>query len=230
MDKENKRAEKARALRYKKAMLAELNIEYITDRLSEISEDCDNVRYHIDSNDGTLLNALDGDEDEEFEFKIMFCDLSAECEELYDILYDTPIPERFDDVFVGIMMNGRSAFTMVGYDGLEEDYFSLTNYEEKLTENEACKRLKRLTKDELIKTFGQCFGIAMSFLNVQQKYQELQAAFDIIRSENTSYLQIIRDIDKAHEAAETDGWSKWSDSYRRFESLTKALPDKAWIE
>lgn len=50
--------EKARQLRYKKAALARLNLDTIRDELSEISENCDNVRYFIEEDSETLLAAL----------------------------------------------------------------------------------------------------------------------------------------------------------------------------
>ena len=54
--------EKARQIRYKKAALARLNLDTIRDELSEISENCDNIRYFIEDDSETLLAALDGDE------------------------------------------------------------------------------------------------------------------------------------------------------------------------
>ena len=50
----------------------------------------------------------------------------------------------------------------------------------------------------------------------------------ILRDENTSLLQIVREIDEAYEAA-MDEYA--SDLERqRFEQLLKNLPDRAWIE
>lgn len=76
MPMNNTAKDKARNLRYKKAALARLNIDTIQEELSEISENCDNVRYFIEDDEETLLDALDGDEEEEYEFKKMFFDLS----------------------------------------------------------------------------------------------------------------------------------------------------------
>ena len=45
----NTRKEKALNLRYKKAMLAELNYNYITNEIYDIIEQCDNVRYFIET-------------------------------------------------------------------------------------------------------------------------------------------------------------------------------------
>lgn len=86
----------------------------------------------------------------------------------------------------------------------------------------------RLTKDELIQTAGECFGIAMAFLSVQRRYDYLKAAFDILLDENSSFLQTIKDIDAAYADADRDGWD--SEATRRFEKLTQTLPDKTWLE
>ena len=51
----------------------------------------------------------------------------------------------------------------------EEDYFSLTSYESGLAASEAGKRIMRMAKAEMITTIGQCMGVVISFLNVQQK-------------------------------------------------------------
>ena len=93
----NAAKEKARQLRYKKAALARLNLDTIRDELSEISENCDNVRYFIEDDSETLLAALDGDEEEEYEFKMMFFDLSSKCDRLSEALYDGYVTEYFDD-------------------------------------------------------------------------------------------------------------------------------------
>lgn len=75
---------KARNLRYKKAIVADVNLDKIREDLYDIMEACDEVRCFFEGDDDTLLNALDEDEDEEWEFKMMFCDLSAECEQIFN--------------------------------------------------------------------------------------------------------------------------------------------------
>lgn len=221
--------EKARNLRYKRAALAELNLDYIKERLWDIMGECDDIRYFVEHDNETLLNALDGDEEEEYEFKMMFSDLSAECEMLDDVfsgysVYDGYVAEHFDDFFVGIMLNNESPFQMVGFDDYEEDYYRLMSFEAGLAENESHKRLMRLTKKDILSVAGACFRVAICFLNIERKYDYLKAAFDILRNENTSFLQVIRDIDTVYEKAVD------SDDWREFDKLTAALPDKTWVE
>ena len=219
--------EKARNMRYKKAALDVLNLHSIMNELEDISAACDEVRYAFETDN--IIDALDGDEEEEYEFRMMFSELSAECENLYDTLYDTYVTEHFDDFFVGVMLHNESPYELIGYDSFQEDYYRLTRYEDELAETESHRRLKRLSKDELLRVAGQCFGIAVTWLNIQRKYDYLKAAFDIIKDNNMSYLAVIKDIDAAYEQADAEGWYEFNDNVRKFDKLCAALPDIAWL-
>ncbi len=67
-----KRKEHTRALRYKRPALASLGYEALRQELWDISEACTDVHWFIERDDDTLLNALDGDEEAEWEFKMAF--------------------------------------------------------------------------------------------------------------------------------------------------------------
>lgn len=69
---EETRKNKAFQLRYKKPIVKDINLWNIREELDDISCECDGVRYYWESDDDTLLNALDGDEDEAYEFKMAF--------------------------------------------------------------------------------------------------------------------------------------------------------------
>lgn len=225
---ETEKQRKARNLRYKKALVDKFNYDSIRAQLEEIGYNCDEVRYYFESDDETLLNALDGDEEEEYEFKIMFSELSAECEKLWEIIYNNYISENFDD-FLCAVSKGTN-YNIIGYDDYEEDYYKLTSYESEWGREECQKRLMRLTKQEIIKTGCQCFGIVTSFLNIQAKYDSLKAAFDILKDENTTFLEIIKEIEQTYLLADEDEFCDWKDSVIRFNNLVKALPDRLWIE
>lgn len=91
---------KARQMRYKKPIVKDLNLSTIQEELWNIQEECDNVKWYYDTDEDTLLNALDGDEDEAYEFKMMFADLCAECEQMSEDLNEEWVPECFDIFFV----------------------------------------------------------------------------------------------------------------------------------
>lgn len=220
------KAEHSRQLRYRKAALAELGYEQIRDRLYEISDECANIRWTMDSDIDTLTNALDGDEEEAYEFRIMFSELSTECEQLWSAI-DEYEEQHFDDCSVALIGN---RFEAVGYDDFQEDYYSLTSYESELAVSESGKRIMRMTKPEMLQEIGRTLGIILSFQNVQYKYEYLKATMDILNDENTSFLQTIKDIEAAYEKANEDGFNEWEQSVREFDRLISDLPDKTWIE
>lgn len=91
----NKEA-RSRAMRYKRPALASLGAEFLIQELEEIAEACDGIKYYVDQDDDeTLLNALNGDEEAEWEFKVAFSDLSAKCEELQTALWE----QQFEDFY-----------------------------------------------------------------------------------------------------------------------------------
>ena len=63
---EEMKKNKARNLRYKKPIAKLLNLDYIQRNLWDMQEECEGIRWYTDSEDGedSLINALDGDEDE----------------------------------------------------------------------------------------------------------------------------------------------------------------------
>ena len=101
-DADTMRINKAKQLRYKKPIARYLNLDAIMQDLWDMQEECEEVRWFTDSDDGeeTLVNALSGDEDEAYEFKMAFADLCAECERMLEDIRETWVPECFDIFFV----------------------------------------------------------------------------------------------------------------------------------
>jgi hypothetical protein len=214
---------KARNMRHKKAALATLNYDSITDELYALSEECDGIRYLM-ADDEMLLNALDGDEDDAYEFRMMFSDLSAKCESLDYALRDTDVTEHFNDFLVGILGNKYNA---VGYDSYEEDYFNLTRFEGELAQSESGKRIMRLTKEQMLSVCGQCIGIVVSFLDIRHKYEYLKATFDILKDQSTSILRTVKDIEALYEQAMEDGPGSYS--MELLDKYISNLPDDVWL-
>ena len=88
------RQEKARDMRWKRPALESLGSPVMFDRLEEIETACDDVRYFMDSEGETLLDALDGDEEEAFEFQMMFADLAADASRLREQLSEQGFDEK----------------------------------------------------------------------------------------------------------------------------------------
>ena len=221
------RQEKARQLRYKRPALASVGYQTMEIELGEIVEKCNEIQYFIDEDDDTLLNALDGNEEDEYEFKMSFSDLTFKAERLYDAIHDSGVEEYFDDCTVALIGNQYNA---VGYDSFEEDYYSLTRYEQELAYTESGKRLMRKTKEEMISMIGQCFGIVIAYLDLRQSYDYLKATFDILRDDNLSILKMIKEIEAAYEAAEKEQFSEYAVCTKKFDGLVKAMPEKLWLE
>lgn len=68
IDAEETKRFKAKQLRYKKPIVKNLNLDSIKQDLWDIQEECENVRWYTESEDGndSLINALAGDEDEAY--------------------------------------------------------------------------------------------------------------------------------------------------------------------
>lgn len=216
------KAERSRNLRYKRPALASMGYDAMRDKLDAISDKCSDIHWWTDTDDETLLNALDGDEEDAWEFRLAFSELDTACERLNQALWDSGIDaETFDNCTVALIGN---RYNLVGFDSYEEDYFSLCGYESKLAEKEAGKRIMRMTKPEMIATIGQCFGILMAFLDVRQRFDYLQATFDILKDQNNVLLDTIKEIEQLYEKAQDD----WRES-RTFDALVDTLPQELWV-
>lgn len=231
VDAEETKRQKAKNLRYKKPIVKNLNLDFITQDLWDIQAECEDVRWYTDSEDGTdsLINALDGDEDEAYEFKMAFGDLCAECEKMREDLEWEWVPECFNLFFVATgagELNGG----LLGYDSYEQDYFGLS-CTDAFAGDEAKKKIKQMTKDDMIAAARQCFKVYQSYIGLRNRYDSLKAAIDILRDKNTGVLQAVKEIERLYEAVSVDRWSrdKWSQESRDWKQYTDALPQEAWI-
>lgn len=220
------KSERTRNLRYKKPALASLGYQNITEELYIIRDECEEIKWMVEDDDsGILQSAFDDNEDEEYEFRMAFSDLQCKAEQLFDEISEAEsygLSEYFDDCTVSLIGN---RYNLVGYDSYEEDYFSLVSSESSWAVSETNKRVMRMTKQEIIEKVGQCVGITLAFMDLRQQYDYLKATFDILRDENTSLLQTIKDIEKAY--------NEFQDSYQKekeFDLLVKNLPEKMWVE
>lgn len=228
---EETRRIKAMNLRYKKPVAAGLNLDSIRDSLWDISEACADVQYYVDCDGETLLNALDGDEDDAYEFKVMFSALSAECEQMQYDLDNEYIPEYFDLFFAAANKGGE----MLGYDTYEHDYYGLGRYESRLANEEATKKIKMLTKGQLVETAQCCFRVYQAYIGLTYRYDCIKSALDILRGENTSYLKAIKQVEELYEKAdkETGGFKcsyPQGSAIKSFDRLLGDMPQEVWVQ
>ena len=228
VDAEETKRFKAKQLRYKKPIAKNLNLDSLTQDLWDIQEACEEVHWYTDSDDGndSLINALAGDEDEAYEFKMAVSDLCAECERMIEDIQEEWVPECFDIFFVA-----AGADDLLGWDSYEQDYYGISQYESGLAENDSRDRLKRMTKDELIDASRQCFKVYQAYIGLRNRYDSLKAAIDILRDQNTGVLQAVKEIEKLYDAAQEKqgNYAEYSKEWKEFERCTDALPQEAWI-
>lgn len=223
---------KAKQLRYKKPIVKNLNLDFIQQDLWDIQEACEEVHWFTDSDDGedTLINALNGDEDEAYEFKMEFADLCAECERMFEDLKEEWVPECFDIFFVSAGA-GESYGGLLGFDEYEGDYFGI-GCSDSWAEDETKKKLKQMTKDELIASTRQCFKVFQAYIGLRNRYDSLKAAIDILRDQNTGHIQTVKEIERLYKEAskQQDRFAEYSKEWKEFEKYTDALPQEAWIQ
>ena len=108
--------------------LASMGFEFIWNELDDIRDACDTIHWWTDQDDETLLNALDGDDEDVWEFKLAFSNLEARADELFEIIhelcrYEDDFGQVYDDCTVALIGN---RYQTIGYDGFEEDYDGLS--------------------------------------------------------------------------------------------------------
>ncbi len=230
MNAEETKRWKAKNLRYKKPIVKDLNLYAIKESLWEIGDECDDVQYYLDYHGETLLNALDGDEEDAYEFRMMFSDLSAECEQMWEDLNNEYVPKYFDLFFAAV----GKGYEMLGYDVYEHDYYGLNYSESEWANEEAIKKMKALTKDQLIKTAQACFKIFQAYIGLRHRYDCIKAAMDILRDFNTGHLQMVDQIEKLYEKANeaTDGfmWRNYAPELDELDKLIENIPQEVWLQ
>ena len=228
MNTEETKRLKARQMRYKKPIARDLNLSTIQEELWDIQEECENVRWFCDTDQETLINTLDGDEDEAYEFRMMFADLCAECDQMISDLEEEWVPECFDIFFVAAGA-GEEYGGLLGYDSYEGDYFGL-NCTNAFAEDESKKILKRMTKDELIAATRQCFRVYSSYIALRYRYDCLKASMNILKDQNTGYLQTVKEIEELYSKAEEEGFREWKPNTKKLNDYLNSLPQEAWIQ
>ena len=231
---EDTKREKAKKLRYKKPIARGLNLMTIKGKLYDIQEECEEVHWFWDTDEETLINALDGNEDEAYEFKMMFSDLCGEIENMLCDMNEEWVPKCFDIFFVAAGA-GDEYGGLMGYDAYEQDYFRLNSYDILDAEDESSKTLKRLTKDELIAASRQCFRIFQSYISLTYRYDCLKATMDILKDKNTGYLEQTKRLNDLYDIVDekTDGFKYLWNAQKELkilEDIFNSMPQEAWIQ
>lgn len=229
---ENKRRERAKALRYKKPIAKDLNLWQIQQDLDEMQEVCYDIQWYVYSTDDeTMLANMDGDEDEVYEFKMAFSDLEAGILQFQEDLQDQWIPEYFDELIPAMRQRDYGGY--LGYDEYEGDYFGIEPYKYDITEDGAEKRVCRLTKKELLEACGQTLNVITQYCCLKYRYDCLKTAFDVIKGENVKLLRLFRSIEEQYEKADRESYGfkyPYGKETQALDSMLLEVPQEYWIQ
>ena len=230
MTAEEKKQLKAKQLRYKKPIAANMNLSYIQEQIWNMGELIQDVQWFM-SDEDNLVNAMDGDEDEAFQFKMAFSDLAAELEQFEEDLNNEYIPDCFDDLFPAAGCDFFGGY--LGFDSYEGDYFGLRPYEYDPAEKEAEKRICRMTKKELLGAVGACLRVYSAYVGLQYRYDCLEASLNIIREKNLSVLKLFKAIEEQYNKAEEDSEHfkyTYGGEVAKLDRMLSQVPQEYWIQ
>ncbi len=229
MTEAEKKAYKAKQLRYKKPIARDLNIETIQSELWDMMSACEDIHWY-DNDEESLVHALDGDEDEAYEFKMAFSDLEAELEQFQGDLDSEYVSDYFDVLFPAVKASYAGGY--LGFDQYEGDYYGLEPYDYSFAEDEAAKKIMSLTKKEILEAVGQCLKIAYQYMAIRYRYDCLDAAIEILRGKNMERIRVVKGIEEQYLVAEksSDGFRwKYDKEVQTLDNMLKQVPQEYWI-
>lgn len=219
--------EKSKTRRYKKPILKELNLETIRNTLYDITEAASEIEWMErmgDDGKGVISQML-GDDEEAEELQNFFGSVSADAYQMLEDLENSYlIPDVFDTWFAGIADGG---FEYLGFDAYEGDYYPLeSSIERSWARSAANERLMRMTKKELLEASAACFTIAMNYMSIKSRYEDLRESLDILRGKNGGTLKAVMEIDKLYE--QLDDWKNF-EAAKRFDAICRELQPEVWL-
>ena len=223
---EELKQEKAKNLRYKKPIARDMNLSFIQEQIWDMQDTISDVQWFVED-DANLVNALAGDEDEAYQFKMAFSDLAAELEQFQSDLENAFVPDCFDDLFPAADADCFGGW--FGYDSYEGDYFGLNPYEYGPAQKEAEKRICRMTKNELLEAVGACLKVYSSFVALRYRYDCLEASLKIIQEKNLEGLKLVKAIEEQYEKAEPDFKYSYAKEVQKLNSMLEQVPQEYWL-
>ena len=220
---------KAKQLRYKKPIARDMNLDYIREQIWNMGDLISDVQWFIEDEEN-LVNALAGDEDEAFQFRMAFSDLSAELQRFEEDLENEYVPDCFNDLFPA---SGQDQFGgYLGFDSYESDYYGLQPFEYRYAEQESEKRICRMTKKELLEAVGACLKVYSSYVALQYRYDCLEASLKIIQEKNLEGLKMVKAIEEQYEKAEESSEHfryDYNPDVRKLDEMLVQIPTEYWL-
>ena len=227
MTAEEKKQYKAKQLRYKKPIAREMNLSFIQEEIWNMQEVISDVQWFVDDHE-SLTNALDGDEDDAYEFRMAFSDLACELERFQEDLENEYVPDCFDDLFPAAGADEFGGY--LGFDAYEDDYYGLAPYEYKWAEESAEKRICRMTKKELLEAVGACLKVYSAYIALRYRYDCLEASLEIIQGKNLERLQLVKAIEEQYMKAQEHFKDKWHADVQKYDRMLQNVPQEYWIQ
>lgn len=239
-------------------------------KLYEMEEVLTDILSAWDEDVGLIVDAVDDDDDLAREFQFLCSDIQDHLESVrqmftdYDGFHNAALsdlmtkteraelsdnPEEaqyttcraYDDCTVALL-GKRFRYPMSGFDPYEQDFFGLNGSEEFTATEEAKKRLKRLTKDQIVDLVGSSVAILLTFNDFRVSYERFMTVYEILTGTNQETMEAMEKIDKLYDEAtvawlkSNKGREKWRlDSKERyalyqFDSVLEKIPPRMWVE
>ena len=198
---------------WKKSMLKSLNFYEIVEFLDEIGNNGDPYGYEREES-GYYQ-----------EYKEQFDDLSDGAYRLWDALdnsdySDYSLRDIWDDMTVALLGYQEK---VLGFDQVEEDYFSMLTFLEDAAAQEAEKRLMRFTKKQLIKNFRKVLTTLVLFFDIKAAHdcltsivEELDERGAILERKNEKINRLYEDLTGANA--------------KDFDEIIQGIPPRMWVE
>lgn len=201
---------------WKKSMLKTLNFVEIIEYLDEIGNNGDPYGY----------------EREEIgyyqEYKEQFDDLSDGAYRLWDALdnsdysdySDCSLRDVWDDMTVALLGYQEK---VLGFDQVEEDYFSMLTFLEDAAVQEAEKRLMRFTKEQLIKNFRKVLTTLVLFFDIKAAHDCLESIVEELDERGAILERKNEQINKLYE-------DLTGSNAEDFDNIIRSIPPRMWVE
>ena len=210
---------------WKKSMLAKMDLASVRDALYEIAENGDAYGYEYGDEAGYYA-----------EYKDQFDELAAQAGILQDSI-DAAISEKYMDEYefeeqwndITVAMLGE-LYTVLGFDCVEMDYYGILAPEEEWAQEEARKRLERLTKAQMLDRFAFVWKVLILFYDLKAEHDCLVAIVEEL-DEKGALLERKNDaIDRKNDAIDRIYEDITGKSGEDFDAMLRTIPQRMWVE
>lgn len=193
---------------WKKSVLQSLSLSDIHTWLYEMGENGDPYGY-ASSEEGYYQ-----------EYKEHFDELSAGAYSMLEALGDYDLRQNWDDMTVALL---GETHKVLGYDVMETDYFHMLAFEEDWAQEEAIKRIKRLSKYDMIQCFRKVMTTLVLFFDLKAAHDCLTSIVEELDERNAIFEQKSLEIDRLYRDLTPKGEAE-------FETALSSLPQRMWVE